>query len=187
MVTAQPRPVRPAAEAPRGKRAVSRPCGNPLLEPQARGAPGSRGSFPPPVMGRGGSGSPWGGRPGGGGWGGPRGGRMATPDKPDEGLPKIADATGGGYFELTTTSDLASTFKHVADELHVLSTRTDAWQEPIGGLAKLAAATLTVEKLTLHELAGRSAIVAGGTRAVRREPGDRARARPTCPTSRAAG
>jgi Ca-activated chloride channel family protein len=77
-----------------------------------------RGSFPPPVMGRGGSGSPWGGRPGGGGWGGPRGGRMATPDKPDEGLPKIADATGGGYFELTTTSDLASTFKHVADELH---------------------------------------------------------------------
>ena len=39
-------------------------------------------------------------------------------DKPDEGLPKIAAATGGGYFELTSTDDLASTFTRVADELH---------------------------------------------------------------------
>ena len=39
-------------------------------------------------------------------------------DKPDPGLPKIAAATGGGYFELTTTKDLAETFKRVADELH---------------------------------------------------------------------
>ena len=38
--------------------------------------------------------------------------------KPDEGLPKIAGETGGGYFELTATEDLASTFAHVADELH---------------------------------------------------------------------
>jgi Ca-activated chloride channel family protein len=37
---------------------------------------------------------------------------------PDEGLPKIAAATGGGYFELTSTRDLASTFTRVADELH---------------------------------------------------------------------
>jgi len=33
-------------------------------------------------------------------------------------LPKIADATGGGYFELTSTADLAKTFARVADELH---------------------------------------------------------------------
>ena len=39
-------------------------------------------------------------------------------EKPDEGLPKIAAATGGGYFELTSPRDLASTFAHVADELH---------------------------------------------------------------------
>jgi hypothetical protein len=37
---------------------------------------------------------------------------------PDEGLPKIAAATGGGYFELTSTRDLASTFARVANELH---------------------------------------------------------------------
>jgi VWFA-related protein len=91
----------------------------------------------------GGFGGPWGGRRGGGGGGGGRGGRGgrggyggggggrggfggggfhggqgAQGDKPDEGLPKIAAATGGGYFELTSTDDLASTFTRVADELH---------------------------------------------------------------------
>ena len=39
-------------------------------------------------------------------------------DKPDPGLPKIAAATGGGYFELTSANDLAATFARVADELH---------------------------------------------------------------------
>jgi VWFA-related protein len=75
---------------------------------------------PPPVWGRGGPAGPWGGRPGGGGggWGGARGGRLATRDKPDEGLPRIAEATGGGYFELTGMAPLATTFKRVADELH---------------------------------------------------------------------
>jgi Ca-activated chloride channel homolog len=58
----------------------------------------------------------FGGRGGGGGYGGGR--RPMTMDKPDEGLPKIAAVTGGGYFELTRTSDLASTFAKVADELH---------------------------------------------------------------------
>jgi VWFA-related protein len=54
-----------------------------------------------------------------GGFGGARGyGGAGTDDHPDEGLPKIADATGGGYFELTSTADLAKTFARVADELH---------------------------------------------------------------------
>ncbi|MGH9144813.1 MAG: hypothetical protein ACRD2I_27050, partial [Vicinamibacterales bacterium] len=44
--------------------------------------------------------------------------RAAQSDKPDEGLPKIAAATGGGYFELTSTDDLAATFTRVAEELH---------------------------------------------------------------------
>src|SRR4029078_5236894 len=37
--------------------------------------------------------------------------------KPDGGLRKIADETGGGYFELKKTADLAPTFTKVASEL----------------------------------------------------------------------
>jgi VWFA-related protein len=62
-----------------------------------------------------------GGFPGRGGFGrgGYGGGRsFAVDDHPDEGLPKIAAATGGGYFELTDTSNLGATFTRVADELH---------------------------------------------------------------------
>jgi len=54
---------------------------------------------------------------GGRGMGGYNSGRPQM-EKPDEGLPKIAAATGGGYFELTSTRDLGSTFARVADELH---------------------------------------------------------------------
>lgn len=38
--------------------------------------------------------------------------------KPDGGLRRLADETGGGYFELKKTSDLAPTFTRVAQELH---------------------------------------------------------------------
>jgi VWFA-related protein len=38
--------------------------------------------------------------------------------RPDRNLRRIAEATGGGYFELTRTADLNSTFTRVADELH---------------------------------------------------------------------
>jgi Ca-activated chloride channel family protein len=77
-----------------------------------------------------GGGYPRGGYPHGGGFGrggfgrggfggGPfGGGRPAFSDRPDEGLPKIAAATGGGYFELTSTTHLGATFAKVADELH---------------------------------------------------------------------
>jgi Ca-activated chloride channel homolog len=44
-------------------------------------------------------------------------GRMVR-SKPDSGLRKVADETGGGYFELEQTSDLAPTFTRVAQELH---------------------------------------------------------------------
>src|SRR5262249_21316995 len=56
------------------------------------------------------------GGPGVAGVGGGMGG--GQDNGPDDGLPKIAAATGGGYFELTRTADLADTFKRVADELH---------------------------------------------------------------------
>jgi VWFA-related protein len=57
---------------------------------------------------------------GGGGFGGFNvgGGRPLGSDHPDEGLLKIAAVTGGGYFELRSTHDLAATFARVADELH---------------------------------------------------------------------
>src|SRR5262249_26322459 len=38
--------------------------------------------------------------------------------QPDRGLRRIADETGGGYFELKKTSELAPTFTRVAQELH---------------------------------------------------------------------
>src|SRR3954454_12574636 len=38
--------------------------------------------------------------------------------KPDEGMAKIAAATGGGYFELTSQGDLLGNFDRVIDELH---------------------------------------------------------------------
>ena len=38
--------------------------------------------------------------------------------RPDSGLRKLADESGGGYFELKQTSDLGPTFTRVAQELH---------------------------------------------------------------------
>ena len=38
--------------------------------------------------------------------------------KPDGGLKRLAEETGGGYFELEKTADLAPTFTRVAQELH---------------------------------------------------------------------
>ena len=46
------------------------------------------------------------------------GGGQLQMEQPDEGLPKIAAATGGGYFELTSPRDLSATFARVANELH---------------------------------------------------------------------
>ncbi len=45
-------------------------------------------------------------------------GQRMTRTSPDSGLRKIADETGGGYFELKKTADLAPTFTRVAQELH---------------------------------------------------------------------
>jgi Ca-activated chloride channel family protein len=77
----------------------------------------SSGGAAPGRFGRRGFGGGRGGFGGGfGAFGG--GGRRPMADHPDDGLPKIAAATGGGYFELSTTNDLAATFARVADELH---------------------------------------------------------------------
>ncbi len=54
-----------------------------------------------------------------GGLGGFGGGfeQRGMTQRPDPGLPKIADETGGGYFELTRTDDLRQTFARVIEEL----------------------------------------------------------------------
>lgn len=64
---------------------------------------------------------PLGGRPGMGGrgfGGGGFGGGAPFIVGPDPGLKDLAAATGGGYFELTSSHDLLRTFSRVADELH---------------------------------------------------------------------
>lgn len=43
---------------------------------------------------------------------------LGTVTKPDPGLRKLANETGGGYYELKTGDELNSTFSRVADELH---------------------------------------------------------------------
>ncbi len=45
-------------------------------------------------------------------------GQYRVRTKPDRGLKKLAEDTGGGYFELTRAADLSSTFTRVAEELH---------------------------------------------------------------------
>jgi len=49
------------------------------------------------------------------------GARMVR-SRPDRGLKRLAEETGGGYFELKKTDELAPTFTRVAQELHSLYT-----------------------------------------------------------------
>jgi hypothetical protein len=43
---------------------------------------------------------------------------MGSETRPDPGLKRLAEETGGGYFELRRSDELNATFSHVADELH---------------------------------------------------------------------
>ena len=45
-------------------------------------------------------------------------GQQRVRSSPDRGLKKLAEDTGGGYFELKKTADLGETFTRVANELH---------------------------------------------------------------------
>lgn len=45
-------------------------------------------------------------------------GRSQVRTRPDRGLRRLAEETGGGYFELQRTAELAPTFTKVAQELH---------------------------------------------------------------------
>ena len=45
-------------------------------------------------------------------------GQQRVRSQPDRGLKRLAEDTGGGYFELKRTADLSETFTRVAQELH---------------------------------------------------------------------
>jgi Ca-activated chloride channel homolog len=45
-------------------------------------------------------------------------GQRQVRSRPDRGLRKLSDETGGGYFELKKTDELGPTFTRVAQELH---------------------------------------------------------------------
>jgi VWFA-related protein len=85
--------TRPAFQARGG--GISRPPAGMGPQPRARTGRGGHGGFPQ------------------GGDGGP-----CTESKPDPHLRELAASSGGGYFELTGTDDLGSTFAQVANELH---------------------------------------------------------------------
>ena len=63
-------------------------------------------------------------------------GRMQR-TRPDRGLRKLADETGGGYFELKKTDDLGPTFSRVAQELHSQYVLGFEAKQPDGKVHKL--------------------------------------------------
>jgi Ca-activated chloride channel family protein len=65
-------------------------------------------------------------------------GQRMVRTKPDRGLRKIADETGGGFFELKKSDELASTFTRVAQELHSQYTLGFEAKQLDGKLHKLA-------------------------------------------------
>jgi Ca-activated chloride channel family protein len=83
-------------------------------------------------------------------------GRMIR-TKPDSGLRKVADETGGGYFELTKASDLGPTFTRVAQELHSQYVMGFAPTQLDGKVHKL---TVRVKKTGMTARARRSYLAA---------------------------
>jgi Ca-activated chloride channel family protein len=72
--------------------------------------------------------------------------------RPDRGLRKLADETGGGYFELKKTDELAPTFTRVAQELHSLyalgfaPTNLDGKEHKLEVRVKTAGATVRARR-----------------------------------------
>lgn len=65
-------------------------------------------------------------------------GQRRVKTKPDGGLRRLADETGGGYFELKKTADLGPTFSRVAQELHSQYALAFEAQQLDGKVHKLA-------------------------------------------------
>jgi Ca-activated chloride channel family protein len=77
--------------------------------------------------------------------------------RPDHGLQKLADETGGGYFELKKSSELGSTFSRVALELH---SQYVLGFEPVQLDGRVHKLSLKVKKPTMTARARRSYLAA---------------------------
>ena len=67
--------------------------------------------------------------------------------RPDGNLRRLADSTGGGYFELKSTDDLGPTFTRVAQELHAQLGRGVHQEPPPGQVHQRAAAGARVPRV----------------------------------------
>ena len=85
-------------------------AGGPSRTTNSSGRSPMGGGFPGGIGGHGGF--------GGGAGGATLGGGRPFSVGPDPGLKDLSAATGGGYFELTSAANLATTFRQVANELH---------------------------------------------------------------------
>ncbi len=94
-------------------------------------------------------------------------GRRMVRSEPDSGLRKIADETGGGYFELKKTADLAPTFTRVAKELHAQYVMGFAPTERDGKVHKLL---VRIKKPGMTARARRSYLAAQDKYAISSEP-----------------
>jgi VWFA-related protein len=94
-------------------------------------------------------------------------GQRMVRSEPDSGLRKIAEETGGGYFELKKTADLAPTFTRVAQELHAQYVMGFTPSQLDGKVHKLA---VRVKKPGMSARARRSYLAVSGRAAADQRP-----------------
>jgi len=89
-------------------------------------------------------------------------GQQRVRSSPDRGLKKLAEDTGGGYFELKKTADLGETFTRVAQELHSQYVLGFSPETPDGKIHKLE---VRVKKSGMNARARKTYVAASaGTR-----------------------
>jgi Ca-activated chloride channel family protein len=93
-------------------------------------------------------------------------GARTVRSRPDSGLRRLADETGGGYFELKETNDLGPTFSRVALELHSQYTMGFEAQQLDGKVHKL---TVKMKQAGMTARARRSYVATAAAQA----PSDR--------------
>jgi Ca-activated chloride channel family protein len=87
-------------------------------------------------------------------------GQQRVRSSPDRGLRKLAEDTGGGYFELKKTADLGETFTRVANELHSQYVLGFSPETPDGRVHKLE---VRVKKGGMNARARKSYVAAAPT------------------------
>jgi Ca-activated chloride channel family protein len=87
-------------------------------------------------------------------------GQQRVRSQPDRGLKRLAEDTGGGYFELKRTADLNETFTRVAQELHSQYVLGFSPETLDGKVHKLE---VRVKKTGMNARARKSYVAAGAT------------------------